>query len=344
MRVRGLARALAALATAVLAAHATLAGTGPRDRFVLDFSPVPLNPLDPSQQSVGPLRYRGGLWLRSEDPRFGGLSDLRVSADGAHLLALSDCGLFFDASLRYDREGRLVGLADARLTELPGPGGRPLGRGEVDAEALAPAPEGGWDVAFEDRIRIWRYPSGPPEVGPPVPAAAPPGLAQCPRNKGPEAMVRLADGRLLVACEGPTARPEVTTAWIGRGAEWRRLTYPLVFGPDAPGRPFRPTGAARLPGGDILFLERRYPLLALRLRRVSGEELRAGRLEGAEVARLSLPLSIDNMEGIDVRTGSGGETLVYLVSDDNRCAKRPGERRSSLQRTLLLLFALEGPS
>ena len=36
-----------------------------------------------------------------------------------------------------------------------------------------------------------------------------------------------------------------------------------------------------------------------------------------------------------------GQTLVYLLSDDNNCAKRRhGPRGSGLQRTLLLMFAL----
>jgi len=34
------------------------------------------------------LRFRGGLDLRSRDSRFGGLSGLAISADGARLTAL----------------------------------------------------------------------------------------------------------------------------------------------------------------------------------------------------------------------------------------------------------------
>ena len=40
---------------------------------------------------------------------------------------------------------------------------------------------------------------------------------------------------------------------------------------------------------------------------------------------------IDNMEGLAVRPGENGETLLTIVSDDNN---------SLLQRTLLLQFAL----
>jgi hypothetical protein len=45
---------------------------------------------------------------------------------------------------------------------------------------------------------------------------------------------------------------------------------------------------------------------------------------------------------VEARREASGRTLVYLISDDNGCAKTPGSRRSGLQRTLLLLFALEG--
>jgi len=66
---------------------------------------APLNSSDPGQSHAGPLRFRGGLWLRSADPRFGGLSDLRVDEDGSHLVAVSDCGYGFSATLVYDARG-----------------------------------------------------------------------------------------------------------------------------------------------------------------------------------------------------------------------------------------------
>ena len=51
---------------------------------------------------------------------------------------------------------------------------------------------------------------------------------------------------------------------------------------------------------------------------------------------------LDNFEGIDARRDADGRTLVYLISDDNDCAKVPGgSRGTGLQRTLLLMFALQ---
>ncbi len=42
-------------------------------------------------------------------------------------------------------------------------------------------------------------------------------------------------------------------------------------------------------------------------------------------------MSVDNLEGVAARRAKTGETLLYLVSDDNFRAT---------QRTLLLVFAL----
>jgi len=66
------------------------------------------------------------------------------------------------------------------------------------------------------------------------------------------------------------------------------------------------------------------------------------RLEPVEVARLEAPLTLDNFEGVESRRDASGRTLVYLLSDDNGCSKSGSAGRTGLQRTLLLLFALEG--
>ena len=303
---------------------------------------VPLNPEDLQQRSAGVLRYRGGLWLDSLDPRFGGLSGLRVSPDGRRLVAISDCGRALDASLLYDESGSLVGLREPRIRPLHGPGGRALGSGEEDAESLATTPDGGWIVGFEGRPRLWRYPPGePPLGGAPAPLLTPPGLEKQEPNRGLETLVSLEDGRLFGVAEGEVGRPRSTMAWLEKDAAWSILPYPLFYDADVPEQPFRPSDAALLPGGDVLVLERRFPPLAIRLRRLDRRSLEQGvDLSGSEVARLDPPLSIDNFEGIDVRTEAGGQTLLYLVSDDNNCRK-PGAIPGSTQRTLLLCFDLD---
>jgi hypothetical protein len=332
------ARATLALAAVVLAGVAVLARAPKADfRFVVDVRPIPLDSRDPTRDSVGALRYRGGLWLRSEDHRFGGLSDLRVT-QGNRLIAISDCGYAFTARLRYDEGGDLAGLDEARLFSLLGLGGQPLARNDVDAEALV-ADGSSYVVSFEGHHHLWRYGAEPPLEGVPTLFDAPAGLVNCGSNQGIEAALRLADGRYLLVSEGPLP-PRSAPAWIGTEGNWTALSWPLFFGDDAPGS-FNPTGAALLPGGDVLVVERRYPPLAARIRRITAEALERGELEGTEIARLAAPLNVDNFEGIEVLRGPRGETRVLLVTDDNDCIKRGGIR-TGLQRTLVMLFDLVG--
>jgi len=70
----------------------------------------------------------------------------------------------------------------------------------------------------------------------------------------------------------------------------------------------------------------------MQIRRIRGTDVRPfAVLEGDVVLRLDVRYSIDNMEGLAVRTGAKGETLLYLISNDNF---------NGLQRTVLLEFEL----
>jgi hypothetical protein len=315
-------------------------GSGPRaDSLALEVRPVPFHPSEPDRQTAGLLRFRGGLWLRSADPRFGGLSDLRVAPDGAGLLAVSDCGHGFVGTLVHDSGGDLVDLQAARLVELTGLDGEPLVGVDGDAESLAYEADDGILIGFEKHPRVWRYARVPPFAGPPEAHPAPPFADACPGNRGLETMVALEDGRLFMACEA--AGPEATLAWVGRGERWTARPYPLNA--DGPGGVFRPSAAALLPDGDVLVLERRFPPLEVRLVKLTKADLEGtGPLAPSEIARLAPPQSVDNFEGIDVRQDPSGATLLYLLSDDNGCTKSAGVVPSRLQRTLLLLFELTG--
>ena len=54
-------------------------------------------------------------------------------------------------------------------------------------------------------------------------------------------------------------------------------------------------------------------------------------VRGEELAWLRHPLSVDNLEGIAAGRGPRGETLLWLLSDNNF---------NPLQRTILLHFEL----
>jgi len=332
---------IAALGAVSLAILASLWSHPPAEALTIDVRSVSLNPSDPAQTAVSPLAFRGGLWLRSEDPAFGGLSGLRVSADGTRMLAVSDCGRGFTATLSYDSRGHLSGLTNPALRELEGPGGRALEREEIDAEGLAGGGDGGVLVVFEGRPpRVVRYGLDPALAGSPEPRTGPPFDEDCQGNKGPEAIATGPDGRVLVLCEGGGLRPASTTVWMG-GREWIPRSYPLAS--DEPGLHdvYRPTGATFLPNGDLLVLERRYPPLAVRLMRLSAANIAdTGPLVPREIVRLDPPLTLDNFEGLAARRTDSGATLLYLVSDDNGCSKGARLVAPRIQRTLLLVFEL----
>jgi len=309
--------------------------------LALNVRSVPLDPTNPSRRHLGSLRYRGGLVLRSGDPRFGGLSDLRVLENGRRLVAVSDCGTAFLAGLTYDERGDLRGLDDARLRPLMAPGGRPLTEGEEDAESLALAPDDAFVVGFERRHRLWRYsPGRDPFSLPPEPLPIPPASVNLEPNQGFEAALFLADARLVLLSEANTG-PETASGWVGNDRAWDAFSFPLFYLDDAPREPFRPTALAALPGGDVLVLERRYPPLAVRVRRLPGTAFgRTWDLAGTELARLAPPLTVDNFEGLDVAPGPDGELRLFLISDDNDCAKGGHRHGTSDQRTLLLSFSM----
>ena len=100
---------------------------------------------------------------------------------------------------------------------------------------------------------------------------------------------------------------------------------------------FTASGAAAMPGGDLLLLERRYQgfgRIGMRIRRIDGTAIRPGALvDGPVLMEAATAQEIDNMEGMDVSVAPDGTTIVSLISDDNG---------SFFQRNLYLEFALEG--
>lgn len=312
-------------AFAVVACWGALPAPSRADAVSVRAKPLVLDNADPERRRVGRLEWRGGVELTSSDPRFGGLSALRIAADGARFIAISDVGWRVEGRLLFGSDGRLAGVEQVSLVPLLSRRGRALselGKHESDAESLVLLPDGGILVGFEGDDRIARYPPG---GGPASLFAAPPGLQKAPSNAGLETLVRLADGRLLAITEGLEAGDGVR-GWIsGKKGAWQPFVWRTSGG-------FVPTDATQLPSGDVLVLERRFPPVGARLRLLPVAAIKAGAvLDGSEIARLEGSLQVDNMEGIDARTGPNGETEIVLVSDDNY---------SFLQRTLLLMFRL----
>ena len=290
---------------------------------------VSLNEDDLDATLVGSLTWRGGIVIAMDDPRFGGLSALRISRDGRRLTAVTDRGHWFQAELEY-RNGNLSGLRKPRMHPILGPDGKPLSRPWTDAESLADAGPDGLVVAFEQVHRLWRYDGVPdPSMARARPIVAPDDMRELPNNGGIEALTRLCDGTLLAIAEKSRTRQGFVPGWIISGSNWRPLRYRIESR-------LRPTGAATLPGCDVILVERSFSFLAgldIRIVRIAASAIKAGaELVPKIIARLPNSLTIDNFEGIAVRRNGSGDTLIYILSDDNF---------SLLQRTLLFMFRLD---
>jgi hypothetical protein len=281
----------------------------------------------------GPLTFRGGLSLTSSHPEFGGISSIRVQADGARFIAVSDKGRWLRGRIAYDGV-RPVGIADAEMAPVLGPDGRPLAaRGWYDTESIAE--DGGtvW-LGLERVNRIVRFDFGRHGLlarGQPV--TVPPGLQRLPNNKGPECLVfvprRLPLGGVLMA---------ISERGLDRDGNIQGF---LIGGPAAGEFSLKRTGefdvsdCAVTPKGDLLVLERSYSRLTgvgMRIRRIHLAEVKPGAtVDGPALVEADMGYQIDNMEGLSVHRAADGSLVLTLISDDNF---------SLIQRTLLLQFTL----
>jgi len=286
----------------------------------------------PGLRRIGKLIWRGGVSMNSTFRNFGGWSDIHVSPDGRALSSISDQGSWMTATVAYDAHGKLTGLTNARIGSLRGLDGKPLAtKLDADAEGMALMPDGSWLISFERKHRIWHYPA---LDGTPVVLNLPHDFARQPENSGVEALTVLSDGRIVAITEDYSTTPGAVVGWIGQPAgenrySWQAFQYATV-------RDFSPTALAPLPEGGFVMLERAFDVargVRVRVMRVEEAELQPGAtVRARELARLASPVAVDNLEGIAATKGSRGETLLWLMADDNF---------NSLQRNLLLLFELE---
>jgi hypothetical protein len=280
--------------------------------------------LPPAQQlaaHLGPFKLEGAWHMTLGDYRFGGYSALLSLPDG-RLLAISDFGQFLSfmppGGPRYTpRHGAL--LTDPRNDK----------RG-VDTESATRDPKTGtiW-LGLEYLNAIVRIGPHWLETGRVRPAT----MAHWPPNSGPEAMVRLTDGRFVALSEGarewihPHRHDGVVFAGdpIASGGKGERFTFD---GPAA----FDPVDMAQLPDGRVLVLMRTliWPLPETFAGRIAIGDPKGIRPGGTwkvtEVARIASGLPIDNFEGMAIVPRADGRVTVWLISDDNQ---------TRLQRTLL---------
>ena len=302
---------------ACMAAPGAQSGSG-RDPgpIAITAAAVPLNPGNPSQSSIGPFTYAGGLVLSSsQTDRLHELSDL-VLTGADHLTAVGDGGVFVTMRLLLDAAGNLTGVSDGQLTPMEGEDGVPLTNEAADAEGLGLLPNGDRLVSFERHHRVLLYPAngGRPRAVPK------PSEAFREANGGMEALATDPD----VAPDAYVVGEEVT------GQTWScRISTACVLDRLVP----RPAGTSlvairKLPAGRTAYLFRGFDGKS----HIVLQVVRDGRVE-AELD-LAPPLTVDNFEGVAAVERPGGVTRFYLLSDDNA---------SSSQRTLLLAFDWRAP-
>jgi len=200
------ARVLLALMLPILAWSSSSDGS----ENVVTARSVPLNTERTTMTRLGALTYRGGLILRSRDEHFGGLSSLLIDADGKQMLAASDRGHWFSATLLYDDKGNLSGLEAGHIAPMRLDFDEDAGKAKRDAESLAIDENGSIIVGFEHNHRLLRLPANSRDtldstrLGQTTTNAnlRLPGLHRLPRNSGLEALVTVRDGRLLAIAEG----------------------------------------------------------------------------------------------------------------------------------------------
>lgn len=289
----------------------------PNHDLVLSLTALPL-PLAPLH--LGPFKLTGAWQLTSPNHDFGGYSALVQPVPG-RLLALSDRGYY----LNFAEPGAAVGaigigpvLQDMALLKQ---------YRDVEAATWDPVSGQLW-MALEGRNAVIRqHLDMRPMALRKIPEWSPWGS-----NTGPEAMVRLHDGRFVVLCECFTGWSESVAhpgfLYAGdpsAGSAGQAISFVGAEG-------YRPTDMAELPDGRVLIVMRHllWPaparfaakmMLADPARIVAGQPWTA-----IELADLSAPLPVDNFEALAIEPRADGLITAWLMSDDNEAVS---------QRTLL---------
>lgn len=284
----------------------------------------------------GKLTFLGGLELLASDRKIGGLSGL-ISLDGGdRFLAVTDNGHWVTGAIEQAPNGRPLDIKDVSYAQLLGHDGKTLtARWGHDTEALTLS-ETGLYVTAETRNAIYHYPwpiaTGKEQMIGEV--ALVDEIRSLPRNAGLESLATppedgpLAGKLIAIAESSPSDFQDLKGYIIGpEGTERFSINRENRF--DA-------TDAAFLPNGDLVLMERRFnlrDLIGLRLRRFEAASILPGaKLEGEILLEADYGYQIDNMEALSIHQNDKGETILTLLSDNNR---------SLLQRTVFLRFRLD---
>lgn len=280
-------------------------------------------PLVYPADKAGTLRFVRGWRLTSPNRAFGGFSALAIMGPDRFQL-VGDGG--YGAGLTLHDDGR---VSDSRIALLPSPSGKARRKSQSDFEAMAFDPASGkiW-IALEGLNEVWRIDTKLKRIESRTKLPKP----YWPANRGPEAMVRLADGRTLIFSEDADDDPRGRAAWLFEGDPAVPGTKAARFFYDSEGKGLV-SDAAPLPDGRVLLVHRKLglnPVFTTTLAIVDPAGIRAGAvIRSRAIGRVPVPLA-ENYEGAAVEV-RGGHTFLWLAADDNF---------NSWQRSLLVEFEL----
>lgn len=298
-------------------------------RLELEFHTLAMPGPERMAAHLGAFHLENSWEIRSRTHLYGSYSAL-LMRPGGEMLALSDSGNF------------LIFRAPGESQDKSVIGKLPLSDGDAkvdrDVESATQDGRGTIWLGLEGKNAIYRMnPAFRIER-----RVRPESMRDWGENTGPEAMVRLADGRFVVLREGFVDWSDhlhQAVLFAGDPTEnadgQKRHEQRFVF--DGPAG-FSPTDMAQMPDGRVLILMRRltWPMpqrFAGRIAIGDPKAIRPGQpWHVTEVARLSSDLPIDNFEGLAIVPREDGRLTVWLISDDNY---------SPLQRTLLWKLSVD---
>lgn len=272
----------------------------------------------------GTLRLVGGWHLASPHTYFGGFSALARIGPG-HFRLVGDNG--WSTTVRLAASGS---VSEVRIAPLPVPEGQPRRKTMVDAEAMVLDPSSGesW-LALEGINEVWRLDATFTRV---ESRGKLPATPRWPANRGPEAMVRLADGRTIIFSEDADADPRGREALVYADDPAVPGKPPIRFFYDSRGKGLV-SDAATLPDGRILLIHRRLgfrPVFTTYVGIVDPADIAEDAVvRSRTIGRVPVALA-ENYEAATVAV-EGGRTFLWLASDDNL---------NRWQRSLLLQFEL----
>jgi len=255
----------------------------------------------PPQGFIASFRWTG------DDPSFGGLSAIELTADGLGFVALSDRGTFVQGRLQRTN-GQISGVAAGPITELNGLRGETPGAGWTDAEGLALLPDGTAYVSFEGEARVMRYDR---IGGTASPLPRPADFARLQSNAALESLAVGPDGTLFTLPERSGGYGRAFPVFRLRNGVWDHDLSVLRS------NGYLPVAADIGPDGRFYLLERRFNGLggfSSRLRRFS---LTPTALTNETTLLRSWTGLHDNLEGLSVWRDTTGALRATMISDDN---------------------------